>query len=416
MPVPVKSSSLVGTLSWAVYLGCSWTWCIGMFLPALLVSEFGNAAWFVFAIPNVIGAAAMGWTLARPGSSERMVAEHRSACIAFSAVTLAFHFFFLYWLTTMHWMPSWFAIIAVIAGLIFGLTKRRLGSLDFVAAWLVLGVSLAVFYRGLTHPVFGVADAIEKSRAVSAMIGLAPICLLGFLLCPYLDVTFHRARQQTAQAAGKTAFAVGFGVVFLLMIVLTFMYTGDLALDKNVEDRFGSFGGALLISWVALHIAGQSGFTIAAHLRAVPGLVRRDLILWVLAAGMAAISICCVHQQKWFDFPGLNTQMTTGEFIYRLFMSFYGLVFPAYVWMFIVPIACKTVGRSRSTVRVWIGSLLMAAPMFWMGFVNEWMLWLIPGVMVLLAARFVAEQVERRPTELVGTPLHGHDVARSSRQ
>src|ERR1700677_654567 len=101
-----KSFGHLRTLSWAVYLGCSWTWCIGMFLPVILVSEFGNVAWFVFAIPNVIGAAAMGWTLAKPGSSERIVAEHRAACVAFSAVTFAFHLFFLYWLTYMGLMPA----------------------------------------------------------------------------------------------------------------------------------------------------------------------------------------------------------------------------------------------------------------------------------------------------------------------
>ena len=31
-----------------------------MFLPILLIRDFGPAAWFVFAIPNVVGAAVMG--------------------------------------------------------------------------------------------------------------------------------------------------------------------------------------------------------------------------------------------------------------------------------------------------------------------------------------------------------------------
>src|SRR3954465_13192934 len=85
-------------LLWAVYLGMSWTWCIGMFLPVLLVRDYGLAGWAVFAIPNVVGAAAMGWVLARPGARERVLAEHRTACVAFSAVTLAFHAYFLTWL------------------------------------------------------------------------------------------------------------------------------------------------------------------------------------------------------------------------------------------------------------------------------------------------------------------------------
>jgi hypothetical protein len=49
------------TLGWANYLGMSWTWCIGMFLPVLLVRDYGIGAWWIFAIPNVVGAAAMGW-------------------------------------------------------------------------------------------------------------------------------------------------------------------------------------------------------------------------------------------------------------------------------------------------------------------------------------------------------------------
>src|ERR1051325_4731620 len=53
---------------WAIYLGMSWTWCIGMFLPVLLVRDYGVWASVVFAVPNVLGAAAMGWVLSRDDS------------------------------------------------------------------------------------------------------------------------------------------------------------------------------------------------------------------------------------------------------------------------------------------------------------------------------------------------------------
>ena len=69
-----------------------------MFLPVLLTRDYGLAGWIVFALPNCFGAAAMAWFLARPGASERIVTEHRTATLAFSAVTLAFHAFFLAWL------------------------------------------------------------------------------------------------------------------------------------------------------------------------------------------------------------------------------------------------------------------------------------------------------------------------------
>ena len=48
---------------WACFLGCSWTWVIGMFFPVLLLRDYGFMGWVVFAIPNVVGAAAMGWVL-----------------------------------------------------------------------------------------------------------------------------------------------------------------------------------------------------------------------------------------------------------------------------------------------------------------------------------------------------------------
>src|SRR5690606_32922674 len=82
-------------IGWAAYLACSWTWCIGMFLPVLLVRDFGVWAFAVFAVPNVLGAAAMGWVL-RDGSAAAALRErHRAATELFSVVTILFQWFFL---------------------------------------------------------------------------------------------------------------------------------------------------------------------------------------------------------------------------------------------------------------------------------------------------------------------------------
>ncbi|MDB5302268.1 MAG: hypothetical protein JWO87_3931, partial [Phycisphaerales bacterium] len=51
-------NSRLFALGWGAFLACSWTWCIGMFLPVLLVRDFGEMGWLVFAAPNVVGAAA----------------------------------------------------------------------------------------------------------------------------------------------------------------------------------------------------------------------------------------------------------------------------------------------------------------------------------------------------------------------
>ena len=51
--------------------------------------------WVVFAVPNVVGAAAMGWVLRDAAASERVTADHPTACAAFSAVTILFQIMFV---------------------------------------------------------------------------------------------------------------------------------------------------------------------------------------------------------------------------------------------------------------------------------------------------------------------------------
>src|SRR5688572_14414344 len=84
-------------LGWAIFLGMSWTWCIGMFLPVLLVRDYGIWGWVVFAIPNVIGAAAMGWTVRDRDQSVRQTQAHAVAMTMFSIVTIVFQFYFGAW-------------------------------------------------------------------------------------------------------------------------------------------------------------------------------------------------------------------------------------------------------------------------------------------------------------------------------
>src|SRR5689334_7134755 len=78
----------------AFHLASSWTWCIGMFLPVLLVRDYGIWGFVVFAVPNILGAAAFGWLL-RDDISVALVARHAIAMRWFSAVTIAYHAFFV---------------------------------------------------------------------------------------------------------------------------------------------------------------------------------------------------------------------------------------------------------------------------------------------------------------------------------
>ena len=75
-----------------------------------------------------------------------------------------------------------------------------------------------------------------------------------------------------------------------------------------------------------------------------------------------------------------------------MFMAFYGLVFPTYVWLFMVP----SLRRRRpvaarpprpATVIFYVAVLILAAPGYWMGFIEGRMRWLIPGMALVLLSR-----------------------------
>ncbi|MEO0631212.1 MAG: hypothetical protein AAFY46_10885, partial [Planctomycetota bacterium] len=76
MTAEAPATSRFAPLGWAAFLGVSWTWCIGMYLPILMVRDLGLAGYLVFAIPNVVGAAAMGWVLRSPASSLALTTRH----------------------------------------------------------------------------------------------------------------------------------------------------------------------------------------------------------------------------------------------------------------------------------------------------------------------------------------------------
>jgi hypothetical protein len=89
----------------------------------------------------------------------------------------------------------------------------------------------------------------------------------------------------------------------------------------------------------------------------------------------------------------LYAGLTATEIIYRGFMSFYGLIFPAYVWICMLPL-----GTTRTSRRVWtfVGAVVLASPFYWMGFIERETIWLVPGVAVVLFAKLIAGGAPRR--------------------
>jgi hypothetical protein len=383
--------SVVRTLGWAAFLGASWTWCIGMFLPVLLVRDYGLWAWFVFAIPNVIGAAAMGWVLRDTDASHRMVTKHLPAVVAFSLVTIAFHVFWLVCIVAPI-AQSWFVVpIAVMTMLLAWLLAHQVRGGWLMAAAATLLISIAAFaVLGLRG---GLAVPAQQGQLPTiALLWILPVTIVGFALNPYLDITFHRARQALAPADARLAFGVGFGGCFLLMIVFTLLYA------PLVMTRFGvtSLPPASLAVWmIAVHMAVQAGFTLAAHVR-YAGRRFQEMslevatVLVLLTLGLLIGAFIVIGRETTYN--GLGG----AELSYRFFMAFYGLVFPAYVWICMVPTRGTIADVPRRALMTFAIATLIAAPMFWMGFIERRTFWLVPGVAVVLLAQLVLRMLTPR--------------------
>jgi hypothetical protein len=377
-PIPKKPAILANPLMWAVFLGMSWTWCIGMYLPVILIRDYGTLGWLVFALPNVIGAALMGWILQRKSQSEELVARHEPACIWFSVVTIAFQLFFIAWMFQPNFLiPVFIAMFCLIA------LMRVSRTAPLTLAVVVCGISIITAGQLLFADLRWDTPAVKISAEFltdhpvykDGLLPLIPVCAFGFLLCPYLDLTFHRVRQATSKNGAKRAFGVGFGFFFLLMIVYTLLYA----------FAFISHPWAPEFKRVVLfHMATQMAFTIAVHIQELMNgvmqrhPVHRKLILVAVLIFLGLMAGMLVREQN---------GLPHGETIYRMFMGFYGLVFPAYVWICVVPVPGDD-ERARARKMFWFAaSVIVASPMFWMGFIEKQTMWLLPGVAIVLLAR-----------------------------
>ena len=62
------------TVGWGLYLASSWTWCIGMFLPIILLERYGWQGFFMFAIPTIVSSRVLG-TAARADRTNFLLVE-----------------------------------------------------------------------------------------------------------------------------------------------------------------------------------------------------------------------------------------------------------------------------------------------------------------------------------------------------
>jgi hypothetical protein len=360
-----------------------------MFLPVLLVRDSGVAGFWVFVIPNVLGAAAMGWVLRDARMSLELMRRHSVACTAFSLATIAYQFFFATWLS--HW-PVFGArvgpaalpltvVMAAIVMIVLGAARLRL------AAIIVLSISVAAFVVMLTTRAPIEVATASKARP-SDVIWLALACALGFLLCPYLDATFHLARQRTSPGGGRVAFALGFGVFFFPMLLFSLAYARPVA----AMLANGSTGGLSMLVWwgICIHIILQLAFTVAAHYERVKQL---NIWLW-LAAPIVGIAFAelAVVMPRWLA-------RDNSEVVYLGFLSLYALVFPTYVWLFMVPVGKRRTEMSVRNLAVLALAVMLASPAYWLAFIEGKVVWVVAGLGVVLCAKLLM-RTERTESEL----------------
>jgi hypothetical protein len=173
----------------------------------------------------------------------------------------------------------------------------------------------------------------------------------------------------------RIAFSLGFGVLFPLMLLLTVGYSGWLAIGF---DRLKCPMVALILS---AHLIVQSCLTCALHVRQISRVEKKLPItqFFVFSAMLIIAVILGIWERGEFRYNGI----ALGEMIYRAFMGFYGLVVPAYVWLRMCP-------PRRSMLRV-VAVIVIAAPLYWLGFAEERMPFIVPGVLVVVLAKFLPE-------------------------
>lgn len=401
-----SSGTASRVLGWGAFLACSWTWCIGMFLPVLLIRDLGWGGYVAFALPNIVGAAVFGVTLARPGASARFIEAHRTMIWAFSVVTIAFQAYFVGVLIQPS--PMRMEQVAVLLGTVvvaIGIHslngKPALLRLASIACWVISAALMIIAARtGHEGPPAAIAQAAPHKLELS---GLGLVCALGFAFCPYLDRTFHEARMRLPGNPGTIAFILGFCVLFATMIAFTVLYARDGTFAAVPAD--GTRGlplGISLAPVVLAHLATQLGFTIGAHIPWAVAEAPKDMPsdapararLWTLAPCLAGllISVVAIGANGLYGLGGF-------ELAYRGFMAFYGLVFPAYVWLCATPLGESSKPTTRM-LRVWIAAMAIATPFYWVGFMQLRYEWLIPGVAIVALSKLFAgrRSVQTAPT------------------
>ena len=338
----------LSTLSWGLYLSSSWTWCIGMFLPVILLHRYGWAGYLVFAVPNVIGCTAFGYVMGNAERSRQFVARYTPLLKGFSFVTILFHFYFVLMLLRIHELGLAVCFLLLAGFTLLVCLLQRFSDRSFLwLAMLAYGVSLAV---GVD--LFDGGFVVQATRPWYEALYLLPLTSIGFLLCPYLDLSFHKALQRSPS---KHCFAV-FGVSFVAMIAITAIYQ-DLVLE-------------LVPILLMLHLGGQVLFSMGVHAKELSAQIApEDRVKFGAVLAVALMLICSL--MLW---PNQSTQFWLDN--YLRFFVFYGVLFPA---------TLIAMGMHKKHYLLFVVSVVLALPFLELGVIAQFAYLAIIPALVLIA-------------------------------
>ena len=382
--VPAPSRSPAAVLGWALFLACSWTWCIGMYFPVLMVRDYGWPGFLAFLVPNAIGAAAMGTVLASSSASAAFARTHAGMLRVFALVTLVFQAWFCGWLIWGSGVLAGAAVGGFALAYIITLLSPR-GTVQLVLSGLVWLLTMSVFGYLMTLDRVIAWKPTADEVVSPALVWLAPICVFGFLLCPYLDPTFHRARRALGPRSGAMAFAIGFLVLFVPLVLLTYAARSPVRL-------MGSHWSEIAILLIGAHTVVQLGFTAALHARELRGEPSSPTARGLIPVSAGLVPVCIGLGAATAFLPEIMGR-DPREAIYRSFMVFYGLLFPAYVWLVAIPTRNGHAGLGGTQGArkrwIWLAACALAVPFYSVGYLGRHDPWLAAGIAIPLLARLL---------------------------
>jgi hypothetical protein len=316
------------TVGWGLYLASSWTWCIGMFLPILLIRWWGWPGFLAFAVPNVLGCAMFGYALT-PETSRAFVVRFRVWIAIFGAATIAYQIGFL--VRTGVTAP----LIAALPATLAMVVAARRASVRSDRGMMVIGacawIASCLLFARLGS---GELDHLPTTGTLppASLAWAAPFMAFGFLLCPYLDPTFHVALQRSPS---RHCFAV-FGAAFTVMLLFTAAFS-DAGLGPTPTPG-ALLWGKPVFEW---QWGLQAAFTVVAVAAAMRSLEPVSSLggTRALLPGMI-LTACLALGWQYMTEPTLPAMSATlcppsgpvpGEATYLRWLGLYGVLFPAMV-------------------------------------------------------------------------------------